>query len=88
MKYNWRKRRFGNMFVLNFLTLSFKLLEVLALFNIYFSERVFKIRKQAMKDHFFIFSNGIFSLILRQVLELLNSFNLKSNTKYTSCFRS
>ena len=34
-----------------------------------------------MKDFFFIFSDGIFSLILRQVLELLNSFNLKSNAK-------
>ena len=80
MKYNWRERRFGNMFILNFLTLSFKLLDVLALFNICFPERVFKIKKQ-WKIIFFIFSNGIFSLILRQVLELLNSFTLNSNAK-------
>ena len=46
MKYNWRKRRFGNMFILNFLTLSFKLVDFPALFKIYFHERVFKIKKQ------------------------------------------
>ena len=34
-----------------------------------------------MKDHFFIFSKGMFSLILCQVLQFLNSFNLKSNAK-------
>ena len=31
--------------------------------------------KETMKDRFFIFSNGMFSLILCQVLEMLNPFN-------------
>ena len=39
------------------------------------------LNKESMKDHFFIFSNGMLSLILCQVLQLLNSFNLKSNAK-------
>ena len=37
--------------------------------------------KQTIKDQFFIFSNGMFSSILCQVLQLFNSFNLKFNAK-------
>ena len=39
------------------------------------------LNKENIKDHFFIFSNGMFSSIICQVLQLLNSFNFKSNAK-------